>query len=51
MAMRTRRQLHVFASSSDWFAVFTSVVIGQSYYFGLGFTTLNSNCSTLPVNA
>ena len=29
----------VFASSSDWFiALFTPVVIGQSNYFGFGFT-------------
>ena len=36
------RQLHVFASNSDWLVVlFTSVVIGQSNYFGFGFTTLN----------
>ena len=33
---------HVFASSSDWFIeLFTTVVIGQSYYIGFGFTTLN----------
>ena len=32
---------HVFASSSDWFiGLFTTVVIGQSNYFGFGFTTL-----------
>ena len=31
---------HVFASSSDWFIrLFTTVVIGQSNYFGFGFTT------------
>ena len=31
----------VFASSSDWFiGLFTTVVIGQSNYFGFGFTTL-----------
>ena len=31
---------HVFASSSDWFiGLFTTVVIGQSNYFGFGFTT------------
>ena len=36
---RAWRQLHVFASSSDWFVVlFTSVSIGQSNYFGFGFT-------------
>ena len=36
---RAWRQLHVFASSSDWFVVlFTSVAIGQSNYFGFGFT-------------
>ena len=33
-----RRQLHVFASNSDWLVVlFTSVAIGQSNYFGSGF--------------
>ena len=32
---------HVFASSCDWFiALFTSIVIGQSSYFGFGLTTL-----------
>ena len=32
----------VFASSSDWFiGLLTTVVIGQSNYFGFGFTTLN----------
>ena len=37
---------HVFASSSDWFiGLFTTVVIGQSNYFGFGFTTLNENRS------
>ena len=39
---RTWRRLHVFALSSDWFiGLSTSVVIGQSDYFGFGFTTLN----------
>ena len=34
--------LHVFASSSDWFiGLFKIVVIGQSNYFGFGFTTLS----------
>ena len=34
------RQLHVFASNSDWLVVlFTSVVIGQSNYFGFGLKT------------
>ena len=33
---------HVFASSSDWFiGLFNIAVIGQSNYFGFGFTTLN----------
>ena len=33
---------HVFASSSDWYiGLFTIVEIGQSNYFGFGFTTLN----------
>ena len=41
---RAWRQLHVFASNSDWLVVlFTSVAIGQSNYFGFGFTTLNKN--------
>ena len=35
---RAWRRLHVFTSSSHWFLVlFSSVVIGQSDYFGLGF--------------
>ena len=35
-------QLHLFASNSDWLVVlFTSIAIGQSNYFGFGFTTLN----------
>ena len=39
---RAWRQLHVFASDSDWLIVlFTSVAIGQSNYFGFGFTTHN----------
>ena len=39
---RAWRQLHVFASSSDWFiGLFTTVVIGQGNYFGFGFTTLS----------
>ena len=39
---RAWRQLHVFASNSDWIVVlFASVAIGQSNYFGFGFTTLN----------
>ena len=34
-------RLHAFASNSDWFiALFMCVVIGQSNYFGFGFTTL-----------
>ena len=38
---RARHERHVFASSSDWFiGLFTTVVIGQSNYFGFGFTTL-----------
>ena len=33
--------VHAFASNSDWFiALFTCAVIGQSNYFGFGFTTL-----------
>ncbi len=35
-------QLHVFALRFDWFTGFSvSFVIGQSNYFGFGFTTLN----------
>ena len=35
------RRLHVFASSSDWFiGLSASSVIGQSNYFGFGFTAL-----------
>ena len=38
----TWNQLHVFASNFDWLIVlFASVAIGQSNYFGFGFTTLN----------
>ena len=38
---RARRQLHVFASSSDWFLVlFVSDVIGWGNCFGFGFMTL-----------
>ena len=41
---RAWRQLHVFASSSKWFIELSaSVVIGQSYNFGFGFTTLCEN--------
>ena len=37
------RQLHVFASNSDWLVklLFTPVSFGQSNYFGFGFMTLN----------
>ena len=36
------RWVHVFASSSDWFiGLFMTVEIGQSNYFGFGFTTPN----------
>ena len=35
------RRLYVFTSNFDWFIVLLeSVVIGQSKYFGFGFTTL-----------
>ena len=35
-------RLHVFALRSDWFTGLSApVVIGQSNYFGFGFTTLN----------
>ena len=38
---RAWRQLHVFASNSDWFIVLlTYAVIGQSKTFAFGFTTL-----------
>ena len=38
---RAWHRRHVFASSSDWFiGLFTTAVIGQSNYFGFGFTTL-----------
>ena len=40
---RASCRLHVFASSFDWFPGFpASLVIGQSDYFGFGFTTLIS---------
>ncbi len=39
---RATRQLHVFASSFDWFTGLSmSFLIGQSNYFSFGFTTLN----------
>ncbi len=39
---RASCQLHVFASSFDWFTgLSVPFVIGQSNYFGFGFTTLN----------
>ena len=39
---RAWRPLHVFATNSDWLVVlFSSVAIGQSNYFGFGFTTLS----------
>ena len=39
---RAWRRLHVFASNSDWLVMlFAPVVIGQSNYFGFGFTTLD----------
>ena len=42
MFFRTSCRLHVFASSFDWFTgLSVSFVIGQSNYFGFGFTTLN----------
>ena len=38
---RALRQLHVITSSFDWFTVLSVFfVIGQSDYFGFGFTTL-----------
>ena len=37
---RAWRRLHVFSSSSDWFIRLSApVVIGQSNYFGFGFTS------------
>ena len=39
---RAWRWLHVFASSPDWSTELSaSLVIGQSNYFGFGFTALN----------
>ena len=39
---RALRQVHVITTSFDWFTVLSvSFVIGQSDYFGFGFTTLN----------
>ena len=39
---RALRQLHVITTSFDWSTVmFMALVIGQSNYFGFGFTTLN----------
>ena len=41
---RAWRWLHIFASSSNWFLVlFSSVLIGQSDYFELKFSTLQTN--------
>ena len=38
---RAWRRPHVFASSPDWFVELSvSVMIGQSDYFGFGFSTL-----------
>ena len=43
---RAWHRLHVFALNSDWFiALFAPVVIGQSNYFGFGFTTSIENRS------
>ena len=38
---RAWHRLHVFASNSDWSTVLFTSVIGQSIYFGYGFSTLN----------
>ena len=38
---RAWHQLPVFASSFDWFIRLLCIVIGQSDYFGFGFTTLS----------
>ena len=37
---RALRQPHVITSSYDWFVLSVCYVIGQSNYFGFGFTTL-----------
>ena len=38
---RPLSKLHVTAMNSDWFiALFVPVVIGQSNYFGIGFSTV-----------
>lgn len=39
---RSLSKLLVIAWSSDWFiALLASVMIGPSYYFGIGFSTVN----------
>ena len=41
VSSRAWRRLHVLTSSSGWFiGLSASLVIGQSNYFGFGFTTL-----------
>ena len=48
---RAWRQLHVFASNSDWLVMlFRSFAVGQRNYFGYGFTTLNCFRQNLPTN-
>jgi len=46
---RALRQLHVISSNFDWFTLLSvSFVIGQSDYFGFGFTALiENNCNTI----
>ena len=48
---RALRQPHVITSSFDWFNVLSvSYVIGQSNYFGFGFTTLKRKPLYTPCN-
>ena len=47
---RALRQPHVITSSFDWFNVLSvSYVIGQSNYFGFGFTTLKRKPLYMPL--
>ena len=48
---RAWHRLHVFASSSDWLiALFASVVIGQSDYFGFSLLTLENSSNFTQYN-
>ena len=48
---RALRQPHVITSSFDWFNVLSvSYVIGQSNYFGFGFTTLKRKPLYVPLS-